>query len=398
MNTTSDFNALNLSNSQTAAYTATATSAASAGSHTVEVTQLASPQRNATDVLDLNKNTYGTSLDLTVGGVSKGLITSDGTPTGIAAAINAKTSTTGVSAQLVKVSTTGYKLVVSGPSGASNAFSLTGSGTGDELNLTPSAGNGQLQAAQDALLKVDGLDLSRSSNHIDDIITGVTLDLNANTTGAGNLNLSLDTTPVANKLTALVDAYNTVQTVLTDAYNKDSKTAEYGASLVGDSTVQSIRSELRSMFFNTSSSASGNMNALRDLGVSVDSKGVMSLDKAKLSTGLQSDFAGAVKMLTNNVNSTYISSTDKNGVANDAINKLTSLLATDGLLVVQSNNAAKKVNDYKDQLTQLNDRMTKLLERYNKQFSAMETLVGQTKSLQTSLTSTFAAMNSSSNK
>ena len=398
LNTTSDFNALNLSNSQTAAYTATATSAASAGSHTVEVTQLASPQRNATDVLDLNKNTYGTSLDLTVGGVSKGLITSDGTPTGIAAAINAKTSTTGVSAQLVKVSTTGYKLVVSGPSGASNAFSLTGSGTGDELNLTPSAGNGQLQAAQDALLKVDGLDLSRSSNHIDDIITGVTLDLNANTTGAGNLNLSLDTTPVANKLTALVDAYNTVQTVLTDAYNKDSKTAEYGASLVGDSTVQSIRSELRSMFFNTSSSASGNMNALRDLGVSVDSKGVMSLDKAKLSTGLQSDFAGAVKMLTNNVNSTYISSTDKNGVANDAINKLTSLLATDGLLVVQSNNAAKKVNDYKDQLTQLNDRMTKLLERYNKQFSAMETLVGQTKSLQTSLTSTFAAMNSSSNK
>ena len=400
LNTTSDFNALNLSNSQTAAYTATATSAASAGSHTVEVTQLASPQRNATGVLDLNKNTYGTSLDLTVGGVSKGPITSDGTPTGIAAAINAKTAETGVSAQLVKVSATGYKLVVSGPSGASNAFSLTGAnlGTSEELNLTPSADNGQLQAAQDALLKVDGLELSRSSNHIDDIITGVTLDLNANTTGAGNLNLSLDTTPVANKLTALVDAYNQVQTVLTDAYNKDSKTAEYGASLVGDSTVQSIRSELRSMFFNTSSSASGNMNALRDLGVSVDSKGVMSLDKAKLSTGLQSDFAGAVKMLTNNVNSTYISSTDKNGVANDAINKLTSLLATDGLLVVQSNNAAKKVNDYKDQLTQLNDRMTKLLDRYNKQFSAMETLVGQTKSLQTSLTSTFAAMNSTSNK
>ena len=398
LNTTSDFNALNLSNSQPAAYTATATSAAAAGTHTVEVTQLASPQRNASDVLDLNKNTYGTSLDLMVGGVSKGPITSDGTPAGIAAAINAKTADTGVSAQLVKVSATGYKLVVSGPSGASNAFSLTGSGTGEELNLTPSASNGQLQAAQDALLKVEGLALSRSSNHIDDILTGVTLDLNATTTVAANLNLTLDTSPVAKKLTTLVDAYNQVQTVLTDAYNKDSKTAEYGASLVGDSTVQSIRSELRSMFFNTSSSASGNMNALRDLGISVDSKGVMSLDKAKLSTGLQSDFAGAVKMLTNNVNGTYISSTDKNGVANDAINKLTSLLATDGLLVVQSNNAAKKVNDYKDQLTQLNDRMTKLLDRYNKQFSAMETLVGQTKSLQTSLTSTFAAMNSTSNK
>jgi flagellar hook-associated protein 2 len=350
----------------------------------VVVTQLASPQRNASQELDLTKNIYGTSLSLTVGGVSKGNITSDGTPAGIATAINAQSSTTGVSAQLVKVSATGYKLVVSGPSGADNSFSLTGNGTSaDELQLTAPP---------------PSLSLTRSTNHIDDVITGVTMDLNGATNGSANLNLSLDTTPVATKITNLVDAYNQVQTVLTDAYNKDSKTAEYGASLVGDSTVQSIRSELRSMFFNISSSASGGMTALRDLGVTVDAKGVMSLDKAKLATGLQNNFADAVKMLTNNVNGSYISSTDKNGVANDAINKLSSLLANDGLLVVQSNNAAKKVTDYKDQLTQLNDRMTKLLDRYNKQFSAMETIVGQTKSLQTSLKSTFDNMNSSSSK
>jgi flagellar hook-associated protein 2 len=196
-----------------------------------------------------------------------------------------------------------------------------------------------------------------------------------------------------------------VQTVLSDAYNKDSKTADYGASLVGDSTVQTIRSEVRAMFTSGSSLlvndnayvASGKMTALRDLGITLDAKGVMSLDKAKLSTSLQSDFAGAVKMLTNNVSGSFISSTDKNGVANDAINRLTSLLSNDGLLVVQSNNAAQKVTDYEDQLTQLNDRMTKLLERYNKQFAAMETIVGQSKSLQTSLKSTFDNMNSSSN-
>ena len=410
LNTTSDLNALNLSNSQTAAYTATATSSASAGSHTIAVTQLASPQRNASQELDLTQN-YGTSLDLTVGGVSQDAITSDGTPAGIAEAINAQSADTGVSAQLVKVSATGYKLVVSGPSGVDNAFSLAGG----SLSLTPNildsdgvivtAGSGLLQSAQDAQLTVDGLSLTRSSNRIDDIISGVTLDLNATTTGTANLNLALDTTPVASKLTALVDAYNMVQTVLSDAYNKDSKTADYGASLVGDSTVQTIRSEVRAMFTSGSSLlvndnayvASGKMTALRDLGITLDAKGVMSLDKAKLSTSLQSDFAGAVKMLTNNVSGSFISSTDKNGVANDAINRLTSLLSNDGLLVVQSNNAAQKVTDYEDQLTQLNDRMTKLLERYNKQFAAMETIVGQSKSLQTSLKSTFDNMNSSSN-
>jgi len=136
---------------------------------------------------------------------------------------------------------------------------------------------------------------------------------------------------------------------------------------------------------------------LRDLGITLDAKGVMSLDKAKLSTSLQADFTGAVKMLTNNVNNSFISSTEANGVANDAINKLTRLLSSDGLLVVQSNNAAKRVTDFETQLSQLNDRMTKLLERYNKQFAAMESIVGQSKSLQTSLKSTFDNMNNSSN-
>ena len=406
LNTTSDFNSLTVSNSQTAAFTATATSDASAASHTIEVTQLASPQRNASPELDLNTSTYGASLSLTVGSAAAVTITSDGTPAGIAAAINAKTADTGVSAQLVKVSATGYKLVVSGPSGADNKFSLVGG----SISLTPDTmdnsvppvvvtqGDGLLQNAQDAQLTVDGLSLTRSTNHINNIITGVTLDLNGATSGAANLNLALDTSPVATKISALVDAYNQVQTVLTDAYNKDSTTAEYGASLVGDSTVQTIRSEVRGMFFDTSSSPSGTMTALRDLGVSVDAKGAMTLDQTQLTAGLQSNFSGAVKMLSNNVNGTYISSTDKNGVANDAINKLTNLLADTGILVEQSNNAAKKVTDYQDQLTKLNDRMTQLLDRYNKQFAAMETIVGQSKSLQTSLTSTFANMNSSSNK
>jgi flagellar hook-associated protein 2 len=410
INTTSDFNALTLSNSQTSAFTATATTSASAGSHTIAVTTLANSQRSASPAYaDSTSDIAGltTPMTLTVGsGAPVTLTPSGNSPTAVAQAINDQTASTGVSAQLVRTSTTGqYKIVVSGPSGADNTFSLQAG----SLSLTPdttdnstppvvTAGVGLLQSAQDAELQVDGLSVKRSTNRIDDVITGVTLDLNGATTGAANLNLALNTTPVATKISALVDAYNQVQTVLTDAYNKDSKTAEYGASLVGDSTVQSIRSEVRAMFFPPTGSTGNNITSLRDLGVSVDAKGVMTLDQAKLSTSLQTNFAGAVTMLTNNVNGSYISSTDPNGVANDAINKLTSLLSNDGLLVVQSNNAAKKITDYQDQLTKLNDRMTALLDRYNKQFAAMETIVGQSKSLQTSLTSTFANMNSSSSK
>ena len=80
------------------------------------------------------------------------------------------------------------------------------------------------------------------------------------------------------------------------------------------------------------------------------------------------------------------------GVATESFKKLSSLLSNQSPLVTQTNNLSKKVSDYKLELEKLDARMTSLLERYNKQFSAMESMVNGTKSLQTSLKSTFDGM------
>jgi flagellar capping protein FliD len=61
-------------------------------------------------------------------------------------------------------------------------------------------------------------------------------------------------------------------------------------------------------------------------------------------------------------------------------------------LTAQSTNLNAKISEYKKQLDKLDIRMTDLLARYNKQFAAMESMVGQSKSLQTSLKSTFEGM------
>lgn len=321
---------------------------------------------------------------------------STATPAGVVTALNAVTSTTGVSAQLVQLSSTGaYQVVLSGTSGANNAFKLTADDTDAYLTLGTTTATGLLVAAQDAALTVDGLDVTRSTNTVDDVITGVTLNLNATTTSGtpANLNLTLDTAPIKDKLTALVSAYNDVQTVLDDVSNKDSKVTEYGASLVGDSTVGLIRSQIRSLFATNSTSASGTIYAMRNVGLTIDAKGKMSLNATTLDSALTSSYSDVVTMLNNDHSTTYISSsTYTDGVANDGINLLADMLGTNGLLVNQSNNAAKSVTSYKDDLAKLNDRMTMLLDRYNKQFAAMESFVGQSKSMQTSLTATFKNM------
>lgn len=404
LNNKTDFNAVTLSNNKSNYFTATADSNATAGNHTVAVNALAAPQRSQSSigggstVLSSSSTSLGlarsTKLELSInGGATKSIsLSSDDSLDGIAKSINS--ANLGVTASVVYVNATqGYQLVVTGDSGTKNAFTLT-SDEPSVLDFGVIPG----QAATDASITVDGLNLTRSSNQINDAIPGVTLNLLETTDTAGKLSLQRDVSQVKTNVQALVSAYNDLASIMKDASDPKSTTNLYGASLVGDSIVETIRNQVRSMFTSDSSSKSGNMSAMRDIGVTVTATGEMQLDATKLDNSLSSSFNDVVTMFSNNMaDGTYVTSSTKAGIAGDAVTALTSLLDSShgdssGVLFVNSKNADKQVQSYQDDLQKLNDRMDMLLARYNKQFSAMETIVGQTKSLGTSLTSTFAGM------
>jgi flagellar capping protein FliD len=65
------------------------------------------------------------------------------------------------------------------------------------------------------------------------------------------------------------------------------------------------------------------------------------------------------------------------------------MIATYGTVSVESRNASTRITKYQDDLAALEERMKKLLERYTQQFATMDSIVGNTKSTQTGLTSSF---------
>ena len=406
LNNKTDFNSVTLTNNKSSYFTATSDSNATAGNHTVSVSALAAPQRSqssigagSTVITDSSASiglSSATDLYLTVnGGTAKKIaLSADDSLTGIADSINSANA--GVTASVVYInSTSGYQLIVTGESGTSNAFTLT-SDEPSVLDFGVISG----QAAADAVITVDGLTLTRSSNQIDDAITGVNLNLLAITDAPGKLGLARDVGQVKTNVQALVSAYNDLMSIMKDATDPKSKVDLYGATLVGDSVVDTIKSQVRSMFMDDASSAaaSGSMTALRDVGITVQSNGDMKLDQTALDTALTNSFGDVVTMFSNNIaDGTYVTSATTAGIAGDAIVSLTSLLDSSngdksGVLFVNSKNADKQVQSYHDDLKKLSDRMDMLLARYNKQFSAMESIVGESKSLGTSLTSTFAGM------
>ena len=393
----SDYTSIQLTNSASSAFSATASSLATAGNHSITVTTLAKPQRllsdttwSATDAtvsssdITLTLAASGTGTGITAGTISVSSISS--TPAGVVSAINA--ANLGISAYL-QYTGSAYQIMVTGPEGATNGFTLSSS---DTTNLPFASTN--LQDSCDAVLTVDGVAITSSSNAVTDAIGGVTLNLLATTTSA-TLGLSNDTTTVKTKIQAMVSAYNDAMSIFDEVTNPKSTLETYGATLVGNSSVRSLRDTLRSLMTaeSTTPTSDGNYSYLHDIGVDIDSAGKLSLKTATLDTALASNFSDVVYLMTGNQEalSTYDTTTAA-GIAGEASRTLTTALSSSGTMTVESANATDRIAKYQEDLTKLEDRMTQLLARYTKQFSEMDSMVGQTKSTQTGLTSSFEGL------
>ena len=356
----------------------------SSGVNTNGVVTLTSTANNAADIA----SPTGTQFSNTIAVAATAT-----TPAGIVAAINS--ANLGITAQLVNTGNiaTPYRIMVTGASGASNAFSLTSLKT-DGGEVTGISFGKKLQSSQDATFNVNGMDMTSSKNTVTDAIAGTTLNFNSITTAGvpANLVFARDTSSISTKLNALVTAYNDANTMLGVVSDPKSTVETYGATLVGNSMVGSVRSQMRQLISGNSTTPAGGLTALRDIGFNIDQKGVLSLDKTKLDSALKNNFDNVVTLVTGNRENQSKFSILPSGVAGEAVKKLTALLDTTAPLTTQSTNLTTKISEYKKQLDKLDVRMTGLLARYNKQFATMESMVGQSKSLQTSLKSTFDGM------
>ena len=386
----SDFSVIAANNSQPSAFNLTTGTGAKTGTYMLEVTQLARAQRSASNALagpdaQLNGG-QGFTLSLSVnGGASSTISVSTDTPSGVVSAINA--ANLGVQAQLLQTgnATNPYTIVVTGQSGARQNFTLQAPGGEIDFGTT-------LETAADAQLKVNGLSVSRSSNQVSDLIDGVTLDLTATTSGAARIDLTRQTSTIKDNLKNLVTSYNDLETTLQELGNPKSTIKDGGGSLAGDSILRTIRAQVRAYITDLSSTPGSTVKAARDVGLSFDRTGKLTLDEAKLDSALQKNFDDVAKSFTAGTSNKSIFSTAPSGIAGDAVVRLDKILRSTGLLTTQTDNANKQITAYKADLTKLDTRMTQLLDRYTKQFSTMESLVGNNNTLKNSLKGTFDGM------
>jgi flagellar hook-associated protein 2 len=275
-----------------------ATSSATAGSHTVLVNSLATTSSDVSDTLANANDTLSGNVVITVNGQSSTIDvdSSSNTLSTLASAINSADA--GVTATVLTDSSGSRLSLVSATSGAAGNITVSGSlsdtTTGGNLAFTSS------QTGADASIVVDGTTLTSSSNTVTNAIPGVTFQLlakSASSTSPVQIQITNDNTDVETAITNFVNAYNAVATDLTTQTGKDS--SGNPEPLAGTPILSQLQSSLSGALF--AGSASGSINSLEQLGISVnsDGSGTLTLDGDTLDAALDNNYSDVTGFFQN---------------------------------------------------------------------------------------------------
>ncbi len=146
-----------------------------------------------------------------------------------------------------------------------------------------------LQKASDSEFTYNGVSITRPTNEVNDVINGVNITLEQTTepNKPAIISVSRDNQAIIDSLKEFVKAYNELIPKLDEDTRYDADTKIAGIfNGVGD--IRAIRSSLNNVFSYSVHTDNG-VESLMKYGLSLDDKGVMSLDEAKLSSALNSN-------------------------------------------------------------------------------------------------------------
>ncbi|UTF60804.1 flagellar filament capping protein FliD [Gilvimarinus sp. DA14] len=282
------------------------TSSAVAGSYQVKVEQIAQSQSVAsggfasTDAEigkgeitlrfgDWNAALDSFAVDTEKSGATITIDDSNNTLEGLRDAIN--DAGVGVQASIVSDGSD-YRLLLTSPTGASNEIELTATEDASAPGLAQFDFNAlsqnmtQQQEGKDAILRVNGLQVTRETNSVDDVINGLSMDLFSASSETVNITIGNDRALAETAIREFVEAYNTFLGAVEQLVGVNDETGEFG-SLYNDSMADNIIDRVRNIISASVPGIDDGFATLAQLGIQTNVKdGTLSIneDPARVNT------------------------------------------------------------------------------------------------------------------
>jgi flagellar hook-associated protein 2 len=294
----------------------------------------------------------------------------------IADTINAKGA--GVTASILNDSS-GARLVLKSATGASQAFTLSGTGGLSALNVGGGAPATINATAQDARIALDGVEAKYPTNSISNMIPGARIDLVAAQLGTKvSIGASAPTSAISQAVSDFVTTYNEVLKAAQAAVDPAT------GPLRSDPAAKELVRQLKQMSLTqlVSGAADTVPSRLADIGVKTNRDGTLSIDSSRLSKVLSAYPNDVEKMFAESAGLSKALST----IATAATSTKTGLGAS-------ADNYSKQQTKLEDAKEKLESDTDKMRTRLTQQFSAMDAKVAAYKSTQSFLTQQIAAWN-----
>ncbi|HZF69219.1 MAG TPA: flagellar filament capping protein FliD [Gemmatirosa sp.] len=299
--------------------------------------------------------------------------------------LNAGTGATGIAATLIGVSATDQRLSLSATAaGAANGFVLDDGGSGLLAQLGLDAGGATppfAVAAQDAIFRVDGVEVTRPTNTVGDVVPGVTLTLSA--VGDATLDVARNTQATADAAKAFVEAYNKVV-----AFVKEQSVA--GKPLAGDSLLRTVRGALSRPLLAAGTTADGgalpaDLATLGAAGIALQKDGTLALDAARVQSLSGARAADLTALLASRM-----------GALSDYLGTLAQPLT--GLVDQRESGIDTQSAALQARVTQIDARLDKKRTALLAQYSKFEASLGRLNALQSTMSAQFAGLDKRSER
>ena len=245
----------------------------------------------------------------------------------------------------------------------------------------------QTQAAQNALVNVNGIDIVSTSNTLTEVLDGVNLTLTKATTSAVEITVSVDKAAMRSAIDSFVKAYNELNTFIAQQtrYDEASKVA---GPLQGDSAAIRLRSQFRGLL-GDSSTASTVFTRLTDIGFDVQKNGSIEIDATKLDAAF-ADLPELTKLFAADDGDSLTNTGDGFGkrfedLADDSI-------GFEGTVPSRTEGLQQRLSQNQDEQDRLEERVALVQQRLLRQYTALDTQMSRIKGLFNSVSAQMASL------
>ncbi len=159
------------------------------------------------------------------------------------------------------------------------------------LGVLQQAPVSELAIAKDARFKLDGIDITRNSNTVTDVLSGVTIQLIKDTlTPTTQFTVATDVNSIKANIGGFVSAYNQLAATVSKLSAFDPTTLT-GGPLFGDVTVQEVINQITDVVSGQIPGLSGPKSLLSQIGITLDKTGALNVSDADLTSALQSNLS-----------------------------------------------------------------------------------------------------------